>query len=311
MPTVRKLETTLGAVVTDVKLASMDDRQWQTVLNAFHAHALLIFPAQHLSDDEQVQFAERFGDIELLTANPERKAVAISNKRPDGKAMDASEFRFRTLRGNEGWHTDSSYMPLAAKASVLSALQVPKQGGETEWADMRDAYDALTDDMREHIGGLSAYHSLYRSQSKIGHVVRTGDGYGYHNQGAPLRSLVKVHPVTGRPALYIGRHAYGIPGLTEDASEALLDALLENACQPPRVCAHSWSAGDVIIWDNRCVLHRARPYDFSEVRVMRHTRVAGDPSTELAETAPDELADSYAPTGTNFVHPDRYARGEL
>ena len=311
MPTVQKLETTLGAVVTDVKLASMDDGQWQTVLNAFHEHALLIFPAQHLSDDEQVQFAKRFGDIELLTANPDQKAVAISNKRPDGKAMDASEFRFRTLRGNEGWHTDSSYMPLAAKASVLSALQVPKQGGETEWADMRDAYDALTDAMREHIGGLSAYHSLYRSQSKIGHVVRTGDGYGYHNQGAPLRSLVKVHPVTGRPALYIGRHAYGIPGLTEDASEALLDALLANACQPPRVCAHSWSAGDVIIWDNRCVLHRARPYDFSEVRVMRHTRVAGDPSTELAETAPDELADGYAPTGTNFVHPDRYARGEL
>ena len=198
---------------------------------SFHEHALLIFPAQHLSDDEQVQFAERFGDIELLTANPDKKAVAISNKRPDGKAMDASEFRFRTLRGNEGWHTDSSYMPLAAKASVLSALQVPTQGGETEWADMRDAYDALPDDMREHIGGLSAYHSLYRSQAKIGHVVQTGDGYGYHNQGAPLRPLVKVHPVTGRRALYIGRHAYGIPGLTEDESEALLDELLASACQ--------------------------------------------------------------------------------
>ena len=119
------------------------------------------------------------------------------------------------LRGNEGWHTDSSYMPLAAKASVLSAQVVPSAGGETEWADMRAAYDALDEATRRRIAGLSAHHSLYHSQAKIGHVVQTGAGYGFHTKGAPLRPLVKVHPVTGRPALFIGRHAYGIPGLDE------------------------------------------------------------------------------------------------
>ena len=118
-------------------------------------------------------------------------------------------------------------MPLAAKASVLSAQVVPSAAGETEWADMRAAYDALDEATRRRIAGLSAYHSLYHSQAKIGHVVQTGAGYGFHTKGAPLRPLVKVHPVTGRPALFIGRHAYGITGLDEAESEKLLSDLKE------------------------------------------------------------------------------------
>ena len=213
--------------------------------------------------------------------------------------MAADEHRFKSLRGNEGWHTDSSYMPLAAKASVLSAQVVPSAAGETEWADMRAAYDALDEAARRRIAGLSAYHSLYHSQAKIGHVVQTGAGYGYHTKGTPLRPLVKVHPVTGRPALFIGRHAYGIPGLDEAESEKLLSDLLDFACRPPRTYAHRWRPGDVVIWDNRCVLHRARPYDYREVRVMRHTRVAGDPATELAPTHRDDRADAYEPSSSN------------
>ena len=104
------------------------------------------------------------------------------------------------MRGNEGWHTDSSYMPLAAKASVLSAQVVPTVDGETEWADMRAAYDALDEATRRRIAGLSAHHSLYYSQAKIGHVVEKGAAYGFHTKGAPLRPLVKVHP-SRRPLL--------------------------------------------------------------------------------------------------------------
>ena len=243
-------------------------------------------------------FATRFGDIELLAADPEQKAVAISNQKPDGSVMGADEHRFKSLRGNEGWHTDSSYMPLAAKASVLSAQVVPSAAGETEWAD-RAAHDALDEATRQRIGGLSAYHSLYHSQAQIGHVVQTGAGYGFHTKGVPLRPLVKVHPMTGRRALFIGRHAYGIPGLDEAASEKLLSDLVDFACRPPRTYAHRWRPGDVVIWDNRCVLHRARPYDFREPRVMRHTRVAGDPGTELAPTDRDDRASAYEPSTVN------------
>jgi alpha-ketoglutarate-dependent taurine dioxygenase len=182
---------------------------------------------------------------------------------------------------------------------VLSAQVVPSAGGETEWADMRAAYEALDEATRRRIAGLSAHHSLYHSQAKIGHVVQTGAGYGFHTKGAPLRPLVKVHPVTGRPALFIGRHAYGIPGLDEGESEKLLADLLDFACRPPRTYTHRWQPGDVVIWDNRCVLHRARPYDYGEVRVMRHTRVAGDPATELAPTHRDDRAGAYEPSSSN------------
>ena len=298
-PNVAPTDATLGAVVTGLTLARMDEATWKTVESAFHEHAVLVFPGQHLTEAEQIAFANRFGDIELLAADPEQKAVAISNQKPDGTVMKADEHRFKSLRGNEGWHTDSSYMPLAAKASVLSAQVVPPAGGETEWADMRAAYDALDEATRRRIAGLSAHHSLYHSQAQIGHVVQTGAGYGFHVKGAPLRPLVKVHPVTGRPALFIGRHAYGIPGLSAAESDTLLADLVDFACRPPRTFAHRWQPGDVVIWDNRCVLHRARPYDYGEVRVLRHTRVAGNPATEMALTARDERASAFEPSTSN------------
>src|SRR5262245_4747593 len=298
-PTVTRIDATLGAVVTGLGLARMDAATWQTVEDAFHEHAVLVFPGQHLTEDEQVAFAKRFGEIELLAPDPEQKAVAISNQRPDGTVFSPDEHRFKSLRGNEGWHTDSSYMPLAAKASVLSAQVVPPSAGETEWADMRAAYDALDEPTRRRIAGLSAHHSLYHSQAMIGHVVETGAGYGFHTKGAPLRPLVKIHPVTRRPALFIGRHAYGIPGLDAQESTTLLADLADFACRPPRTYAHRWQPGDVVIWDNRCVLHRARPYDYREARVMRHTRVAGDPATELAATHRDDRAHAFEPSTSN------------
>jgi alpha-ketoglutarate-dependent taurine dioxygenase len=207
--------------------------------------------------------------------------VPISNRRRDGTLYADDEGPMQILRGNEGWHTDSSYMPLAAKASVLSAEVVPSRGGETEWADMRAAYAALAPATRERIATLCAYHSIRYSQARLG-LTNEGIGYGFAVDRPPLRPLVKLHPVTGRPSLFIGRHAFGIPGLTPEESERLLDALVEEACQPPRILRHCWSPGDVAIWDNRCVLHRARPWDHAEPRVLHHTRIAGDPSSEAA-----------------------------
>ncbi len=173
----------------------------------------------------------------------------------------------------------------STKASLLSAEIVTEEGGETEWADMRAAYEALDEATRERIAPLAAFHSLRYSQARAG-SDGTGGGfaYGFDDGEAPLRPLVKVHPVTGRRSLFIGRHAYRIPGLEPGESETLLDALLEFACRPPRVLRHSWAPGDLAIWDNRCVLHRARPYDPAVPCVMHHTRIAGDPATESGLT---------------------------
>ena len=276
-------EATLGAVVTGIDLASLDESAWRGLEDAFHEHAVLIFPAQHLSAEAQIAFGARFGQVEQLV--PGMEIVPISNQRGDGSLMADSEHQMQVLIGNEGWHTDSSYMPISAKASILSAHVLPDAGGETEWADMRTAYDALDDAMRARIEGLAAYHSLFHSQAKIGHRAEVGAGYGFYDGEPPLRPLVKRHPVTGRTALYIGRHAYGIPGLPEQASEQLLAELVNFACQPPRTLQHRWSVGDVVIWDNRCVLHRARPYDRRQARVMQHTRIQGEPATESALSA--------------------------
>jgi alpha-ketoglutarate-dependent taurine dioxygenase len=271
---------TLGAFVTGVSLADLDATSWTRILAAFHEYAVLIFPGQQLDSAAQIAFGERFGRIEELAAG--HKIVPISNKRADGTLLSDEDNSMKILQGNEGWHTDSSYMKVSALASVLSAHVVPSHGGETEWADARAAYDALGDAMRARIAHLSAYHSLYYSQAKIGHVGAVGSSYGFHRGATPLRPLVKIHPVTGRPALYIGRHAHAIPSLTESESEALLDELVRFTCRPPRTYLHAWRPGDVVIWDNRCVLHRARPYDHREPRVMMHTRIAGDPVSELA-----------------------------
>ena len=299
LPTIAPVEgATLGAVITDIDLTHLSSKTWRVVEEAFLEYAVLVFPAQHLGADPQVAFGKRFGDIEILREDGS-EAVRFSNKRLDGTLLQPDDFRFKALRGNEGWHMDSTYMPISAKAGLLSAIEVPASGGETEFADMRAAYHALDAETRDRIAGLSAYHSLYASQAKIGHVVDPGSGYGYHDKGAPIRPLVKTHPVTGRKALQLARHIYRIPGMEDAAAQALVDDLLQRACRSPRVYTHRWQAGDLLVWDNRCVLHRARPYDRTEPRVLQATRIAGDPATELAPTTRDERAAGFQRSSYN------------
>jgi len=279
---IERAPATLGAVVRGVKLAALGAGDWRAIEDAFHAHAVLIFPGQHLSREEQAGFGRRFGELDPLVA--QTGTVAISNVLPGGGLRDDADPVKQILLGNEGWHTDSSYMPVSARASLLSAEIVTERGGETEWADMRAAYDALDEPTRARIASLAAFHSLKYSQARAGFGDQPGGAYSYglDQTDAPLRPLVKLHPVTGRRALFIGRHAFGVPGLAPKQSEQLLDELLAFACRPPRVLAHRWQPGDLALWDNRCVLHRARPYDAGVPRVMHHTRIAGDPATEAA-----------------------------
>lgn len=272
------LPASFGAVATNLRLADLPDEDFRALYAAWLEFGLLIFPGQHLSKTEQIAFARRFGTLEFDLA-------PISNLRPDGSIRpdDGSDDAVKVLRGNMGWHCDSTYMPVQAKGAVFSAEVVPDEGGETEWADMAAAYAALDAPMRTRIADLSAYHSLRYSQGKLGHEHKDGSaysGYGMTVADPPLRPLVKVHPETGRPCLMVGRHAYGVPGLRPEQSEALLEALCAQACQPPRVWRHRWTPGDAVIWDNRRLMHRAMPWDMRVPRVMWHSRIAGDPLSE-------------------------------
>jgi alpha-ketoglutarate-dependent taurine dioxygenase len=274
--------TTFGATVRGVRLAALDDATFGALHAAWLEFGLLIFLGQFVTRDEQNDFARRFGALEF-------EATAISNIRADGTVRaDPDDDVVKSLRGNEGWHHDSTYMPLQAKGAVFSAEIVPTAGAATGWADMRAAYEALDDDMRTRLSTLSAFHSLYYSQERSGYLPSKRDEnggygmYGYHDKEPSLRPLVKVHPETGRPNLLIGRHAYGIVGMDPDESEQLLDHLNEWACQPPRIYFHQWEVGDAVIWDNRRLMHRATPFDMTEPRRMWHTRIAGEAASELA-----------------------------
>lgn len=289
---------TLGAYVHDVNLAHLSDAQWDELHGVFLDKAVLVFPEASLTTLQQERFSERFGQLEILTGNPLIKSLYVCNVDTEGNVLPLDDDNFRIVRGNEYWHTDSSYMPIAAKVSCLSALTLPKEGGQTEWTDMRAAYQALDSTTKDRISELSAYHSFYRSQESLGQTVDIGSRYGFHRDGAPLRPLTKTHPETGRKSLFVGRHAYRIPGMEDEEAKRLVNDLIEFACQPPRVFQHTWSLGDLVIWDNRCVVHRVRPYDYSVPRIMRHTRVSGDARSEGAPTDMKEQPSNYDATAS-------------
>lgn len=270
-----------GANITGVRLGELTDSEFSTIQSAFLTYGFLVFPDQFLTDEENIEFGQRFGKLEFGAAQ-----IANQKRLDDGSYSEVYSLntkRMRTNVGNEAWHTDSTYWPLSSKCAMLSAVKVTATGGETELADMRAGYRTLDDATKARIATMSAYHSTQFSQANdIGDFPPTEAGTIYHGE-AYLRPLVKTHPETGKKNLFIGRHAFGIPGLSRTESRKLLKDLLEHVVSDEaRVYTHHWKVGDTLLWDNRALLHRARPYDYSKPRVMTATRVAGDPESELA-----------------------------
>jgi alpha-ketoglutarate-dependent taurine dioxygenase len=276
---------TFGAVVRGPRVTDLDEAEFAALYQAWLQYALLIFPDQFLKRDEQIAFARRFGPLEFEMA-------AISNVKSDGtlRIEKDNDDVMKVLKGNMGWHCDSTYMPVQAKGAVFSAEEVPTIGGHTGFADLRAGYDALDEATKAKLEGLSAFHSLYYSQAKMGHQPKKKSdgeysGYGFHDGPVPRRPLVKVHPETGRTSLLIGRHAHNIPGMPEDESERFLQDLVDHVCQKPRIYHHDWKPGEAVVWDNRCLMHQATPWDMTQRRIMWHSRIAGDPVSEAALAA--------------------------
>jgi alpha-ketoglutarate-dependent 2,4-dichlorophenoxyacetate dioxygenase len=285
---VKPLDATLGAELSDVRLNDLDDESWKQVEDAFNTYGVLVAHDQHLTLDEQLAFGARFGELCRNDANrtprpggdvpqPGWFIPVVGNVDRDGKHhTDAKDPYIRGGIGNNEWHSDSSFQRLGAIASILAGIEVPTEGGgQTEFADMRAAYDALPAETTERLAGLRAWHSVTYSRVALGAMDMDLPEDLTTLPGAE-HSMVRVHPVTGRHSLVIGSHVAHIYGMDDEEGHRLAQELVDEACQPPRVYSHTWSVGDVVMWDNRSVLHRGRPYDYSERRQLQHVRVAGE-----------------------------------
>ena len=278
---IRPSRATLAATVHDVDVRTLSATAFAALEAAWHEHAVLIFPAQHLDDEAQIAFSRRFGKLERLQtvavegANPE--IFMASNVDSAGRIDPVGSSRYLHNKGNRIWHSDSSFKSNPAKASLLRADAVPSAGGETEFADMRAAYEALDGQRRCWLADQVAVHSFRYSQGQVGGLDIMSDAE--LDAIPPVEhSLVVTHPASGRKSLFIGRHASHIVGEDIEEGRALLRSLCADACRNERVYRHSWQAGDVVIWDNRCVLHRGLSYPADQARIMCRTTVAGEQS---------------------------------
>ena len=247
------------------------------ITSALDRYAVLVFHDQPFEDGEHTAFARRL-DGELVTKvartvlESRRRLhdagiTDISNLDEDGQPLDRADRRRMHGLGNRLWHTDSSFQQPAARYSMLSAKTVPAAGGDTEYADMRAAYDALPETLKAQLDGLRAFHSIMYSRQTIG-FTDFSDAERAQFPGAE-HPLVRVHPGSGRTSLYLASHAEHVVGWPVPDGRILLRELIALATQPAFVYRHTWQRGDFVIWDNRCTMHRGLAFDEREPRDLR------------------------------------------
>jgi alpha-ketoglutarate-dependent 2,4-dichlorophenoxyacetate dioxygenase len=256
------------AEIGDVDLAKeIAPADVAAIKDAFAAYAVLIFPDQHLSQDQHLDFARHFGPLEttiaLFRKDPPlrvRKEFAdVSNLAPDNQVWGKDSRQRMFQLGNRLWHTDSSFKRLPARASLLYARSIAPVGGHTEFADERAAYDALAEDIKRRLDNLVVEHSIFTSRARLGFTEFSDE----ERAGLPPvpQVLVRTLPESGRKSLYLASHAGRILGMPEQEGRALIDELVAHATQRQFVYTHRWRVHDLVIWDNRCTMHRGTEFD--------------------------------------------------
>jgi alpha-ketoglutarate-dependent 2,4-dichlorophenoxyacetate dioxygenase len=279
---VTPLTPVFAARIDGVDIARpLDDATFAAIRAAFEEHSVLVFKRQTLDDDSQVAFSRRFGGLEVTRSmNPAAGTPFARQSNLDiktGEFIPADDRRMVYQQANMLWHSDSSFKPVPSLCSLLSARIVPPEGGATEFASTRAAYPSLPDALKARVERLVAVHDFAWSRDQVRPGFFTAEERAVY---PPVQHrLVRANPVNGRRALFLGAHASHIVGLPIDAGRALLREILEHVTQPRFRYRHEWSNGDLVIWDNRCVLHRATPYDsVRHQRLLQRTTISGDPA---------------------------------
>jgi alpha-ketoglutarate-dependent 2,4-dichlorophenoxyacetate dioxygenase len=283
---IRPLDRGFAAEVTGVDLAATDAATDAALHDAFLAHSILVVRDQHLSVAEQIAFSRRFGPLLLIPKKPGLHSVLdeeideITNVEASGKIADPNSENQKFKAGNQLWHTDMSFRPIPATASLLYCHEAVSRGGGTEFADMYAAYDALPEARKAALEGLIAEHSLLKSRLQLGMTEDDVSADMRKRYPPALQPIVRVHPETGRKALFLSGDAYRIVDMDEADGLALIEELIAFATQPQFVMLHQWRPGDLLIWDNRCTMHRGMGYEATtERRVMHRTTAMGEVPT--------------------------------
>jgi alpha-ketoglutarate-dependent 2,4-dichlorophenoxyacetate dioxygenase len=284
----RPLTPHIGAEATGIDIRQpLTPEQVHEIEAAMDRHAVLVFKRQPLDQDQQIRFAQSFGPLDLgfrrVRGGPHRfkhaELADISNVTVDGDIAAREHAKIVGNLGNQLWHSDSSFQRPRAKYSMLSAVVVPAKGGDTEFTDLRAAYDALDDETKARIDGLTVVHYALHSRFMLGD---TGYDEAQRNVMPPVEwPLVQTDPRSGRRILWVGAHCERIVGMTVPEGRMLLWDLLEHATQREFVYRHQWEVGDLVMWDNTATLHRGRHFDFAERRELRRA------TTEEVVTSPE------------------------
>ena len=286
---VRQLHPHIGAEVIGLDLAQpLGPADWNTIQDAFLRHVLLVFRDQRIAEEDLLGFARRFGPLEQFVdrsyqgaRNPE--VTRLTNLDETGAPIGPSP-KMEKMSLAENWHTDSSYRAVPALATLLHGLEVPAVGGDTSFVSAYRAYEALPAALRQRIEPLVAIHSWEYQRG----LVKGFPALSNEERAAspPVRHpLVRTHPQSGRRSLYISSSAQGIEGMADDAARALLDDLIGIATRPEHVYTHRWQPFDLMIWDNRCNLHRSDGFDYQSLvhrRLLHRVIVAGAPTAASA-----------------------------
>lgn len=286
MLTIDPLHPLFAAEVKGLNLdQEMSVETWSEIATAFQHYSVLVFRDQRISDDQQIAFSERFGELETTkvgTPGAGSRLITLTNIGADGEISPPSDRQVLNNKANQQWHADSSFKPNPAKASMLSARIIPSSGGNTEYISMRAVYEALPQARKAELENLVTVHDYAYGRSKIDPDLVTE---AERKAVPPVeQALVLKHP-DGSRSLYLGAHCARVVGLGEDEGRALIDDLMAFATEPRFVYSHPWRPHDLVLWDNRAALHRATPFaNAKEKRLMVRTTIAGDAPT-LARAA--------------------------
>jgi alpha-ketoglutarate-dependent 2,4-dichlorophenoxyacetate dioxygenase len=279
------LHPRFGVRIDGIDLRALTPATFAPIRAAFEEHSLLFFPGQRIDSDDHLRLAGLFGPIEDRYADERPEGAAfkvpeVTNIREDGSTTGEMDLHTLNLKANMLWHADSTFLPRPALTNILVGRIVTETGGQTEFASTRAGWADMPEALKAQVRDTGLWHRYAHSRARISPELAALPMF--HKWPDQLWRAVWRNPVNGRDALYIASHAFAVEGLEADAGAVLIDRLLEWVTQPRFVHSHTWNVGDVVVWDQRAVLHRATPWDYDAPRKLTSICVSATPEDGLA-----------------------------